>query len=180
MYASGINDEKPSTHTQWRETRTFSYTEQMNDNDIREFAAYLAKSYNCPPSDISFSFERITDPADTDRKTCLWLIFKMKCASASSGSVMRNIFKIKIRMPDDLIQRAEMELRTRTANMPKLLSAPVPRGTAAPSWAPPNLPAGTAGMPQLGMPPMQTINRAPPRIISAPKKAPVRARIANK
>lgn len=123
--------EKPSKHRQWQERSERPIASRpMTPDEIEEHRLNLVNSYKCDDSDITFDFQKILDENDEDRDDCLWLIYKMKCIVAGKPTV-RNVFCIKLPIPDELKKMAEHIRRQRGAGTArrkpvKALPAPEP------------------------------------------------------
>ncbi len=97
----------------WRERPTQSNVRAMSDNDVQQLKNNLVKSYKCAATDISYYCKPIDDKDDPDFTTSTILVFKMKCV-VSGKLVDRDIFTVKILMPEEL-QRKRAEAITAAA-----------------------------------------------------------------
>ncbi len=78
----------------------------MTRDEINLMLKCLAASYGCDEKDITFEFTRIDDIYDDDRNDCLLLTYIMKFLSHDKIKT-REIFKIKIPVPEKMRQEAE-------------------------------------------------------------------------
>jgi hypothetical protein len=86
----------------------------MSKLEIEEHRINLVESYECNDGDIDYGFSRIQDENDEDRDDCLWLKYKMKCV-VHGKPVVREIFSIKLPIPENIRQQAE-QMRRANAN----------------------------------------------------------------
>ena len=125
-------EEKPSKTRQWQERSERPVaTRPMTPAEILAFRQLLADSYKCDVKFIDFEFEKIQDEKDTDRDDCLWLIYKMQCTGTSGK---RDIFRMKLPIPEDVRKAGEAERRRRANQNRKpraLLPAEAPTNTEA-------------------------------------------------
>lgn len=116
--------EKPSKHKQWQEKSERPIASRtMTKDDIEEHRRHLIQSYQCEDTDITYEFLKITDENDEDRDDCLWLKYKMKCV-VSGAPVVRDIFSIKLPIPED-IRRMANEMRKQQASRTPAQRKPV-------------------------------------------------------
>lgn len=136
------NHIKSTAHRQWREKPIRPIiAREMSEEEIQQLQITFARSYGCPPEDILIDFARIEDDNDIDQLDCIWLILRMVCFGAPSTasatalprgkSTTREIFKIKVRVPERLKQRAAASAQPRKGVL--ALPAPAPASTAKPA-----------------------------------------------
>jgi hypothetical protein len=106
--------EKPSKHRGWMERGDAPViTRNMNGDDIRKFAVVLAQSFTgATPEDIKFEFERIADENDEDRTDCIWLRYFIKCINSKGEPDTKNIYNVKIPVPERLRGKSEQASAT--------------------------------------------------------------------
>ncbi len=127
--------EKPSRRGLWNErSRRPVAARTMTKAEIEEHRQLLVASYQCEDSDIIFDFQKITDENDEDRDDCIWLKYKLKMGppSQSGGAVpTREIFNIKLPIPDDIRRMAETLRRQQTdrTKTTKLMALPAPESS---------------------------------------------------
>jgi hypothetical protein len=112
--------EKPSHYSQWNErprATMFSQSQMMSKADIEEFRTSLVVSYGCEDRDIKYKFRKIEDELDDDRHTCLWLIYTLDCV-VSGQPTTREVFSIKMIVPQELRQQAENIMRGANTSFP--------------------------------------------------------------
>jgi len=109
MSRNDENYEKPSRYKQWQEKSGSPIaTRVMTKQEIEEFRHTLVASFGCDDEDITYDFRKIADVADEDRDDCLWLKYKMRCISESTGRpTYREVFNIKLPIPEDIRKMAE-------------------------------------------------------------------------
>ncbi len=108
------NYEKPSRHKMWHERSGKPIaTRAMMKSEIEDYRKVLVNSYQCDNSDITFDFQKITDENDEDRDDCIWLKYKMRCMIDGKPSA-REIFNIKLPIPDEIRKMAETLRRQQT------------------------------------------------------------------
>lgn len=102
----------------------------MNKNEIMQFRDVLAASYGIKGEEVFFDFEKIKNENDEDRDDCLLLKYSMM-VMVKKNYEKRNIFIIKVPIPEELRMRAEQMRRQgasttgRSRNLKKLaLPAP--------------------------------------------------------
>lgn len=101
------NYEKPSKHKMWHERSARPIASRvMTKIQIEEHRLNLVRSYKCRDDEITFDFQKIMDENDEDRDDCLLLIYEMKCVVASKP-VVREVFTIKLPIPDEIRKMAE-------------------------------------------------------------------------
>lgn len=109
---------KPSRHKQWQERSSrAAATKSMSKGEIEEHRRNLVNSYQCEDNEITTHFQRITDDDDDDRDECMWLKYKLKCV-VSGEPQDREIFTVKMIIPDEIKKRAEDIRRQQTSRMP--------------------------------------------------------------
>ncbi len=113
------NYEKPSKHKQWQERSESPIASRpMNSVQIEEYRGHLARSYDCPIEDVSYDFYKIKDEHDEDRDDCLWLKYRMKTVSATGKPMVRDIFSIKLPIPDEIRNMADVLRRQQSSRTP--------------------------------------------------------------
>lgn len=118
--------EKPSRRGQWQERSERPVaTRPMTNDDIEEHRRNLVASYQCSDSDIHFEFQKILDENDEDRDDCLLLRYKMKCVVAKKPTV-REIFTMKIPIPEELRRMAEQMRQQQAKKGPSINRQTVP------------------------------------------------------
>lgn len=136
------NYEKPSKHKQWQERSEKPIAARaMTKEEIEEHRLHLVQSYQCEDSDISYDFQKIIDENDEDRDDCLWLKYKMKCVVAGKPTV-REIFNIKIPIPDDIRRMAEQMRKQQASRTPMrkpLKALPAPSTPSTPVYSGPTI-----------------------------------------
>lgn len=184
---ANTNDyEKPSKTRQWQERSDRPVaTRPMTAREIVEYGRILADSYKCDASEITFEFEKIQDENDTDRDDCLWLKYKMKCVGLDGKSGVRDVFKIKLPIPEEVRRAGEDVLRRqaqqRTRNRTNLL--PAPTVPAQPTVAPPTVTAPTPSTTQSPTAPTEptiahtTPSTTQPTATTQPTTAPAAPRV---
>lgn len=132
-----MQDEKTSgNRTQWQEQRNLTRsvaTRPMTKTEIEEFRKNLVASYGCNDDDIEWKFEKITNEFDEDRDTCLQLVYRMK-TSWMQGATNREIFKLKIPVPEEVMMRAEQIKKSRSATVVDITEV-----TERPTFKPPKV-----------------------------------------
>ncbi len=110
------NYEKPSRHKLWHERSGKPIaTRPMMKSEIEDYRKVLVNSYGCDNTDITFDFQKITDEDDDDRDDCIWLKYKMRCISDDGKTTTtREIFNIKLPIPDEIRKMAETLRRQQT------------------------------------------------------------------
>lgn len=99
--------EKPSQHRQWQERAERPVaTRPMTAEEIEEFRYNLASSYKCNPNDIIYVMRKIRDENDEDRDDCLWLKYIMKYVTHDGKVANREIFSLKIPVPEHIRRMA--------------------------------------------------------------------------
>ena len=99
--------EKPSKYQQWLERDDGPVsTKSMNKSQIEEHRKNLVTSYKCADGDITYKFQKILNEDDEDREDCLWLKYNLKCV-IDGIPTDREIFKIKLPIPEELRKMAD-------------------------------------------------------------------------
>jgi hypothetical protein len=118
--------EKPSKGKQWQERSERPIAARyMTKADMDEFRYCQAQSFNCDVADITYKFQKIRDDNDDDRDDCLLLAYFLKCFDEENKSYDRQIFSLKIPLPDHIKTRAENTKRTPTRRK-KVAALPAP------------------------------------------------------
>ncbi len=118
--------DKPSTRKQWHEeSKRPVITHRMTKQDIEDHRRNLLAMYKCDDDAITVSFMKITDKADDDYDDCLILIYKLKCVRHSKQE-NRNIYSIKIPIPDSLKQQAAKIRAEELARSQQIRALPAP------------------------------------------------------
>lgn len=113
---------KPSKDKQWNEQSSKPViVNRMNKAEIDSHRRNLVAMYNSADSDVTVVFKKITNKADEDYDDCLELIYTLKCVRFGVQED-REVFKIKIPIPETLKQRAE-ELRIEKAARARIVKA---------------------------------------------------------
>ncbi len=101
------SEEKPSNKPQWQEKSDIPMaTRPMSKQEIEEHRVNLVASYKCKDTDIYYKFQKITNDEDDDKDECLWLKYYLKCVM-DGVATDREIFKIKLPIPDELKRMAD-------------------------------------------------------------------------
>ena len=91
------------------EINTSVIVKEMTATDINEVVANLASSYQVDESNIVYEFQKINDLYDEDAATCIRIVFYLKTPSQAP----REIFNLKMLLPDELIAMAKSILQER-------------------------------------------------------------------
>lgn len=111
---------KPSDEKQWHERSDApSIINNMAKEEIEMHRKNLIAMYGCDPSDITFTFERINDLDDDDRDNFIHLKYHLKCVVASKPQI-REVFSIKVRIPDEIRYAAKGINSVKALPPPKL------------------------------------------------------------
>jgi hypothetical protein len=84
------------------EINTNQVVQEMTAADINELVTNLAGSYQVDESSITYEFQKINDKFDEDAATCIRIIFYL-----SADSILREIFNLKMLLPNELILMAK-------------------------------------------------------------------------
>lgn len=136
--------EKPSRHKQWQERSERPIAARpMTTREIEEYRGYLVQSYQCDDTDITYEFYKIKDDDDDeDRDDCLLLKYRQRCQTLEGVIKQRDIFTIKLPIPDSVRYKAEQLNRNKANRAPvarrvmKALPAPVVEPLPQPTQQP--------------------------------------------
>jgi hypothetical protein len=97
-----------ATTKQWHEKSYVPIvTQQMSQAEILELRDVYAVSNKCEPKDILYTFQKITNKDDDDRDVCLLLTYHHRFLNRKNDIVKREIFSIKVPVPEYLQQQAD-------------------------------------------------------------------------
>jgi hypothetical protein len=85
---------------------------ELSAADINEIVASLAQSYNTDESAVTYEFQKISDVLDEDAATCIRIIFYIR-DPLSVPSVRKEIFNLKMLLPDEILVMAKQILQER-------------------------------------------------------------------
>lgn len=103
--------EKSSSRQTWENKHSPFAPKLWSKSEIKYFKDILAASYNCNSADIVHKFARIDNDMDDDRHHCVLLKYILKFVSNGEYKE-REIYNIKILVPDEILQRTSTQSAT--------------------------------------------------------------------
>lgn len=140
--------EKPSKRKRWEERADKPIIDRpMTVADIEEYRRFLVASYDCEQEEIAWEFRRIRDEdIDEDRDDYIWLKYKIRVIE-DKKIVMRDIFSIKLPIPESVRATAGEARRRQDAGVAThhrpIRALPAPSGaviTTTPTLGPEDAP----------------------------------------
>jgi hypothetical protein len=154
---------KPSERQAWGEKSAMPiFTKPMEKQEIEQLRNELIISYNCPPNDIEYTFQKIRDIDDEDRDDCLWLKYTQRRVEFGK-QVKKDVFSLKVPIPEQLRKRADelaKEAKNRNVAAQRMICETVEASRAATVGGVAQAPQATHVTPQASP---QSANASAPR-----------------